>query len=186
MAPETPSFQPLYASNQGLTQRLESGEGGPVKRSPASRTHAAQFSESAAIDELGERLAGENIVVRRRARAPLLQRTPRPRASMFRFLRMRRNDGQDEYPASDLFDVQARGRPPPKLLRAIDIKPGDGVLAAPFAALRWRTDVLDETTLPAALFKGLTKERFDAYEGSMQWLFRRPSSASACCAPRSR
>jgi GntR family transcriptional regulator len=30
---------------------------------------------------------------------------------------------------------------------------------------------LDEITLPAALFKGITKERFDAYEGSMYGFF---------------
>ena len=68
--------------------------------------------------------------------------------------RMRRNDGQDEYPASDLLDVR-RSRPPPKSPDAIDIKPGDGVLVLR-RLLRYGGEptVLDEITLPAALFKG--------------------------------
>ena len=39
--------------------------------------------------------------------------------------------------------------------------------------------VLDEITLPASLFRGLTKARYDAYRGSMYSFFE-SNSASAC------
>jgi len=172
-APETPSFQPLYQQIKGLlTQRLESGEWRPGEAIPSEQDLAAQFSVSQgtvrkAIDEL----AGENIVVRRQGKGTFVATHTETKSSMFRFLRMRRNDGQDEYPASDLLDVR-RGRATAEIARAIDIKPGDGVLVLR-RLLRYGGEptVLDEITLPAALFKGLTKERFDAYEGSMYGFF---------------
>jgi len=172
-APETPSFQPLYQQIKGLlTQRLESGEWRPGEAIPSEQDLAAQFSVSQgtvrkAIDEL----AGENIVVRRQGKGTFVATHTETKSSMFRFLRMRRNDGQDEYPASDLLDVR-RSRATAEIARAIDIKPGDGVLVLR-RLLRYGGEptVLDEITLPAALFKGLTKERFDAYEGSMYGFF---------------
>ena len=172
-APETPSFQPLYQQIKGLlTQRLESGEWRPGEAIPSEQDLAAQFSVSQgtvrkAIDEL----AGENIVVRRQGKGTFDATHTETKSSMFRFLSMPRNDGQDEYPASDLLDVR-RGRATAEIARAIDIKPGDGVLVLR-RLLRYGGEptVLDEITLPAALFKGLTKERFDAYEGSMYGFF---------------
>ena len=172
-APETPSFQPLYQQIKGLlTQRLESGEWRPGEAIPSEQDLAAQFSVSQgtvrkAIDEL----AGENIVVRRQGKGTFVATHTETKSSMFRFLRMRRNDGQDEYPASELLDVR-RGRATAEIARAIDLKPGDSVLVLR-RLLRYGGEptVLDEITLPAALFKGLTKERFDAYEGSMYGFF---------------
>jgi len=172
-APETPSFQPLYQQIKGLlTQRLESGEWRPGEAIPSEQDLAAQFSVSQgtvrkAIDEL----AGENIVIRRQGKGTFVATHTETKSSMFRFLRMRRNDGQNEYPASELFDVK-RGRVSAEIGRLLDLKAGDAILILR-RLLRYGGEptVLDEITLPAALFKGLTKERFDAYEGSMYGFF---------------
>ena len=40
----------------------------------------------------------------------------------------------------------------------------------------YKRQVLDEITLPAAAFKGLTKARVDAYHGSMYSFFETPVS----------
>ena len=92
-------------------------------------------------------------------------------SSNFRFLRLRRNDGQNEYPASELLDVK-RGRVNADIARSLDIKPGDAILILR-RLLRYSGEptLLDEITLPANLFKGLTKERFDAHVGSMYGFF---------------
>ncbi len=172
-APETPSFQPLYQQIKTLlTQRLESGEWRPGAAIPSEQDLAGQFSVSQgtvrkAIDEL----AGENLVIRRQGKGTFVATHTETQSSMFRFLRMRRNDGQDEYPASELLDVK-RGRVSAEVARALDIKPGDAILVLR-RLLRYGGEptVLDEITLPASLFKGLTKERFDAYEGSMYGFF---------------
>ena len=171
--PETPSFQPLYQQIKGLlTQRLETGEWRPGQAIPSEHDLAAQFSVSQgtvrkAIDEL----AGDNLVVRRQGKGTFVATHTETKSSMFRFLRVRRNDGQDEYPASDLIDVK-RSRANADIARSLDLKAGDAILILR-RLLRYSGEptVLDEITLPAALFKGLTKERFDAYEGSMYGFF---------------
>lgn len=170
---EVPSFQPLYQQIKALlTQRLESGEWRPGESIPSEHELAAQFGVSQgtvrkAIDEL----AGENLVVRRQGKGTFVATHTEAPSSIFRFLRVRRNDGQDEYPASELLDVR-RGRASADIARAIDLKPGDGVLLLR-RLLRYGGEptVLDDITLPANLFKGFTKERFDVYEGSMYGFF---------------
>ena len=128
-APETPSFQPLYQQIKGLlTQRLESGEWRPGESIPSEQDLAAQFSVSQgtvrkAIDEL----AGENLVVRRQGKGTFVATHTETKSSMFRFLRVRRNDGQDEYPASELLDVK-RGRVSAEVARSLDLKAGDAIL----------------------------------------------------------
>ena len=171
--PETPSFQPLYQQIKGLlTQRLESGEWRPGEVIPSEQDLAGQFSVSQgtvrkAIDEL----AGENIVVRRQGKGTFVATHTETMSSNFRFLRLRRNDGQNEYPASELLDVK-RGRVNADIARSLDIKPGDAILILR-RLLRYSGEptLLDEITLPANLFKGLTKERFDAHVGSMYGFF---------------
>ena len=127
--PETPSFQPLYQQIKGLlTQRLETGEWRPGQAIPSEQDLAAQFSVSQgtvrkAIDEL----AGDNLVVRRQGKGTFVATHTETKSSMFRFLRMRRNDGQNEYPASDLIDVK-RSRANADIGRSLDLKAGDAIL----------------------------------------------------------
>jgi GntR family transcriptional regulator len=90
---------------------------------------------------------------------------------MFRFLRIRRNDGVDEYPHSRLVDLR-RGKASAEVARLLQLRPGEAVII-----LRRILEysgvpvVLDEMTLPAALFRGLTKARYDAYRGSTYSFF---------------
>src|SRR6185503_4585204 len=100
-------------------------------------------------------LAAENLLVRRQGKGTFVATHTEEKASNFRFLRIRRNDGKPEYPRSRLVDLRrARAGDPLFVLRRI-LDYG-GVPA-----------VLDDISLPAVLFRGLTLDRCAAYPGSM-------------------
>jgi GntR family transcriptional regulator len=169
----TPSFQPLYSQIKSLlVKQLETGEWQPGESIPSEMDLAARFQVSQgtvrkAIDEL----AAENLLIRRQGKGTFVATHTETKSSMFRFLRIRRNDGQNEYPESELLDVK-RVRAPADVARALEISTGDATMVLR-RVLRYggMPTVLDEITLPGALFKGFTKERFDAYEGSMYGFF---------------
>jgi GntR family transcriptional regulator len=58
------------------------------------------------------------------------------------------------------------------VVRLLELKPGDAVLLVR-RVLEYAGEpaVLDDITLPAMLFKGLTRARLDAYRGSMYGFF---------------
>jgi GntR family transcriptional regulator len=91
--------------------------------------------------------------------------------STFRFLRVRRDDGEDESPASRLIDVR-RGKASTEAARLLDLRPGDAVVVIR-RVLEWQAVpvVLDDITLPAPLFRGLTRAKLEAYQGSMYGFF---------------
>jgi GntR family transcriptional regulator len=126
---DTPSFQPLYQQIKNLlTRQLESGEWRPGESIPSEIDLAARFSVSQgtvrkAIDEL----AGENILIRRQGKGTFVATHTETQSSMFRFLRVRRNDGQDEYPASELLEVK-RVRATADVARALEVPTGEPVL----------------------------------------------------------
>jgi GntR family transcriptional regulator len=74
-------------------------------------------------------------------------------------------------PVSRLIDVK-RAKAGADAARLLAMKQGDAVLVLR-RVLEYSGDpvVLDEITLPASLFRGLTKARYDAYRGSMYSFF---------------
>jgi len=169
----TPTFQPLYVQIKALIERgLESGEWKPGAAIPPETAFATRFGVSlGTVRKAIEALAAENLVVRRQGKGTFVATHTEERTSNFRFLRIRRNDGEDGYPTSRLVDFR-RVRASAEIARLLNLKPGDGVFV-----LRRVLDyagvptVLDEITLPAALFRGMTRERYDAYRGSMYGFF---------------
>ena len=169
----TPAFAPLYLQIKGLLSKsLEAREWRPGEAIPseielARRYQVSQGTVRKAIDAL----AGDNLVVRRQGKGTFVATHTEERSSLFRFLRIRRNDGSDAAPVSRLLDVK-RAKAGNDTARLLGLKPGDAVLV-----LRRVLDysgepvVLAEITLPAALFRGLTKARYDAYRGSMYSFF---------------
>ena len=166
-------FQPLYLQIKGLLeQRLEAGEWRPAEPIPSEHDLARRFGVSqGTVRKAIEALAADNLVVRRQGKGTFVATHTEERASMFRFLRIRRNDGEDEYPGSRLIDVR-RAKAPAEVARLLELKPGDGVIVLRrVLEYSGAPVVLDEITLPAALFKGLTKARFLAYQGPMYGFF---------------
>ena len=173
MKPPSPTFQPLYLQIKGLLERaLEAGEWGPGAPIPAEVALAARFgvSQGTVRKAIGA-LANENLLVRKQGKGTFVATHTEERASNFRFLRVRRNDGQAEYPGSRLVDLR-RARAGAEIARRLGIRVGDGVFVLrrvlDFAA---HPAVLDEITLPAVLFAGLTRARYAAYPGSMYGFF---------------
>jgi GntR family transcriptional regulator len=171
--PSTPSFQPLYLQIKALLKTsLEVREWPPGTAIPSEIELAGRFGVSQgtvrkAIDEL----AADNLVVRRQGKGTFVTTHTEERASMFRFLHIRRDDGRDEYPASRLLDLR-RGKAGAEVARLFELNPGDPVLVIR-RVLEWEGApvVLDEITLPAALFRGLTRARYEAYRGSTYGFF---------------
>lgn len=168
-----PSFQPLYVQIKTLlTQSLEAGEWRPGEAIPSEIELAARYRVSqGTVRKAIDALAAENLVVRRQGKGTFVATHTEERSSMFRFLHIYRNDGRDEYPVSRLLDVR-RGKASAEVARLLELKPGEAVLVLR-RTLQWSGApvVLDEITLPAVLFRGLTKARYDAYQGSMYGFF---------------
>jgi GntR family transcriptional regulator len=173
MPHSTPSFQPLYLQIKALLERsLDTGEWRPGEAIPSEAVLAVRFRVSqGTVRKAIDALAKDNLVVRRQGKGTFVATHTEEKSSMFRFLRIRRNDGRDEYPASRLLDVR-RGKASAEMARLLDLQPGDPVIMLR-RVLEYSSEpvVLDEITLPGVLFKGLTKARADAYEGSMYSFF---------------
>jgi GntR family transcriptional regulator len=169
----SPSFQPLYLQIKALLlQSLDAGEWRPAEAIPSEIELAGRFGVSqGTVRKAIDALAADNLVVRRQGKGTFVATHTEEKASMFRFLRIRRSDGRDEYPVSRLLDVR-RAKATAEAARLLDLKPGDTVVVLR-RILEYSGEpvVLDEITLPAALFKGLTKAKADSYHGSMYGFF---------------
>jgi len=170
---QAPTFQPLYVQTKALLENaLEAGEWPPGTAIPAEVALAARFgvSQGTVRKAIGA-LAAENLLVRRQGKGTFVATHTEEPASNFRFLRIRRNDGRPEYPGSRLIDLR-RGKAGAEVARALAIKQGDGIyILRRILDYASRPVVLDEITLPAALFNGLTRARFSGYPGSMYGFF---------------
>lgn len=173
MISTTPSFQPLYLQVKGMLEAsLAAGEWRPAEAIPSELELADRFGVSqGTVRKAIEVLAADNLVVRRQGKGTFVATHTEEKTSMFRFLRIRRNDQLEVHPVSRLLEVR-RTKASVEAARLLDLKPGDPVIL-----LRRVLDydgvptVLDEITLPAVLFRGLTKARVDAYQGSMYSFF---------------
>ena len=169
----TPTFQPLYLQIKALLERsLDAGEWPPGTAIPSETALAARYGASqGTVRKAIAALAADNLVVRRQGKGTFVATHTEEKSSLFRFLRIRRNDGEDEYPRSTIVDVR-RGKATAEAARQLDLKPGEAVILIR-RVLEFAGDpvVLDEITLPGGLFRGLTRSRVDAYPGSMYGFF---------------
>jgi GntR family transcriptional regulator len=170
---QSPSFQPLYLQiRELLTQSLDAGEWKPGEPIPseielASRFNVSQGTVRKAIDVL----AAENIVVRRQGKGTFVATHTEEKTSHFRFLRMRRDDGVDEYPKSRLIDLR-RSKASAEIARLLQLRTGEAIVNLKrVLEFDGHPVILDDMVLPAALFRGLTRARYDAYRGSTYSFF---------------
>jgi len=166
-------FRPMYAQVRALLEAaLERGEWAPGEAIPSEFDLADRFAVSqGTMRKAIDALAADNLVVRRQGRGTFVATHTEEKASNFRFLRIRRNDGEDEYPESRLVDVR-RTKAGAEVARALGLRTGEPVIALRRLLLySGAPTVLDDIALPAALFRGLTRARYEAYRGSMYGFF---------------
>ena len=171
--PDSPSFAPLYLQIKALLEKsLEAREWRPGEAIPSEIELAGRYGVSqGTVRKAIDALATDNLVVRRQGKGTFVATHTEERSSLFRFLRIRSNEGGDVAPVSRLLDVR-RTKAGADVAKLLALKPGDPVLVLR-RVLEYLGEpvVLDEITLPAALFRGLTKARYDAYRGSMYSFF---------------
>ncbi len=170
---KSPSFQPLYVQIKALiVGGLDAGEWRPGEAIPSEVDLAARFRVSqGTVRKAIDALAAEHMVVRRQGKGTFVATHTEEQTSMFRFLRIRRNDERAEYPASRLIDLR-RAKASADTARLLELRTGEPVIALR-RVLEFEGEpvVLDEIILPAALFKGLTRAKLDAYRGSIYGFF---------------
>ena len=169
----TPSFAPLYLQIKALLEHsLDEREWRPGEAIASEIELARRYSVSqGTVRKAIDALAADNLVVRRQGKGTFVATHTEERSSLPRFLRIRRNDGGDVAPVSRLLEVR-RAKAGADVARLLALKTGDPILVLR-RVLEYAGEpvVLDEITLPAALFRGLTKARYDAYRGSMYGFF---------------
>src|SRR5438105_9253527 len=171
--PSPPAFRPLYLQIKSLLEKsLETREWRPGEAIPSEIELASRFGVAqGTVRKAIEALAADNLVVRRQGKGTYVATHTEEQASQFRFLRIRRNDGEAEYPSSRLIDVR-RAKPGADAVKLLQLKPGEAVFVLRrVLEYSGAPTILDEITLPAALFRGLTKAKYDAYRGSMYGFF---------------
>jgi GntR family transcriptional regulator len=163
----------MYVKVRALLEAaLERGEWAPGEAIPSEFELADRFAVSqGTMRKAIDALAADHLVVRRQGRGTFVATHTEEKASNFRFLRIRRNDGQDEYPESRLIDVR-RAKAGAEVARALGLRTGEAVITLRRVLVySGEPTVLDDITLPAALFRGLTRARVDADRGSMYGFF---------------
>jgi GntR family transcriptional regulator len=173
LAPSSPSFQPLYHQIKALlTASLQHGEWKPGEAIPSEMELAARFQVSqGTVRKAIEELAAENLLVRRQGKGTFVATHTEEQTSHYRFLRLRNSDGREELPTSRLLDVR-RGKATAELARLLAVRTGDALIVLR-RVLEFSGDpvLVDEISLPAVLFKGLTRAKLEAYRGSMYGFF---------------
>ncbi len=172
MSQEAPTFSPLYRQIKALiVQALVAGEWRPGQAIPSEQELASRFGVSQgtvrkAIDEM----AAENMVVRKQGKGTYVASHNDPRA-LFRFLRLVPVDGDLAPPQSVPLECW-RAKAGHEASRMLGIEPGAPIIIVrrllKFSA---KPVVVDEIYLSGEVFKGLTAEMLQDWNGSLYSLF---------------
>lgn len=159
--PGVPLLAPLYKDvKRQLMEALTRGEWKAGEAIPSERRLAERFGISIgtvrkAIDEL----VAEYILIRQQGRGTFVASHNRDRL-LFYFFHIVPEQGPKEYPEVELLAF-ARARADRAAAERLLIEPGDPVLRLRNALrLRGVVMMIDDITLAAALFPGLTEKRF--------------------------
>ena len=169
----SPSRRSTCRSRRCSRRASTSGEWRPGEAIPseielARRYEVSQGTVRKAIDAL----AADNLVVRRQGKGTFVATHTEERSSLFRFLRIRRNDGGDVAPVEPPARRQGAARPAPRSRGSWRSRPATRCWCC--AACSTTTACRSCSTRSRcrrALFRGLTKARYDAYRGSMYSFF---------------
>jgi len=171
-ATSVPTYLPLYRQIKDLiVQSLDGGAWKPGQAIPSEMELAERFGVSqGTVRKAVDALAAENMLVRRQGKGTFVATHGEPRQH-FRFLRLMPNEGepaQYESRASECRRARAGG----DAARFLDLKLGDPVIfIRRVLFFGGEPAVVEEITLPATTFKGLTAAKLAAHRGSIYHLY---------------
>jgi GntR family transcriptional regulator len=167
-----PTFLPLYRQIKDLIVRgLDGGAWKPGQAIPSEFELAERFRVSqGTVRKAVDALAAENVLVRRQGKGTYVA-THGELRQQFRFLRLMPNEGEPAQYESRASECR-RSRASVEAARLLDLKPGDGVIVIRRVLSFGGTPaVVEDITLPAATFKGLSAAKLAAHRGSIYHLY---------------
>ena len=163
-----PAFRPLYEQIKVLlTNSLAAGEWKPGEAIPSEQELAARFHVSqGTVRKAIDALASENLLVRRQGKGTFVASHAHP-AYQYRFLRVL-PDADDRATPRNLFfgleHVKAHG----EAAKALKLAPGATLLVFKrLMSFAGKPVVLDEISLDAARFPGMTLAELEEFHGSV-------------------
>jgi len=167
----TVTFSPLYRQiRDRIVGALQAGEWRPGDVIPSEFELAARFGVSqGTVRKAVDALAAEHLLVRRQGRGTFVASHQEARAQ-YRFLRLRPDEGEPVQPTSRFIECR-RLRAPADIARALELRQGETVvMIRRLLDFSGEPKVLDEIWLPGAIFRGLSAERLNAYNGPLYGL----------------
>lgn len=168
-----PPAQPLYrALERRMRDALARGDWKPGEAIPPERALAKRYGVSIgtlrkAIDELVD----AHLLIRQQGRGTFVATHDKDRL-LFYFFHVAPERGQKEYPDVRLVSF-ARGRSSRDESAALAIEPGEPVFRIRnLLHLSGRPVIVDDLTLPAARFPGLTARRFERRPSTIYNLYQ--------------
>ncbi len=161
-----------------ILESLRTGEWKPGEAIPSEKKLGERFGVSIgtlrkAVDEL----SAENVLIRHQGRGTFVASHGRGRY-FFSFFHIVRQDGLREYPSVELVDF-ARGQADQATAAALDIGVGDKVLHyTNRLSLQGHAVILDEITVPAALFPRLSERALRERRSTVYQLYQELAGVS--------
>ncbi|WP_171164891.1 GntR family transcriptional regulator [Usitatibacter palustris] len=155
-----------------LAEGMAKGAWKPGEAIPSESQLAARFGVAiGTIRKAVDGLVAQQALVRRQGKGTFVTAHDSGRL-MFHFFHIVERDGTKSYPEVRTIDFR-RDRAGAEAARALDLSPLDKVVRIRnVLSLRGRRAILDDITLPAQLFPGLTEKIFVARENTIYHLYQ--------------
>ena len=166
-------MQPLYAQvRAGLVEAISGGRWKPGEAIPSEARLAQSYGVAiGTLRKAVDSLVAEQVLVRRQGKGTFVVQHDGSRL-MFHFFHVAGRDGAREYPEVRLASF-ARGRAEAEEGAALHIPRHDKVIRIRnVLSLQGRPVMVDDITLPAALFAGLTEKAFRARDNTIYHLYQ--------------
>jgi GntR family transcriptional regulator len=163
----------LYAQvRAGLIEGIASGKWPPGGAIPSEAALAAEFGVAiGTIRKAVDTLVAEQVLVRRQGKGTFVTAHD-GRRLMFHFFHIVGRDGARSYPEVETLSFR-RDRADAEAARALAIAPRDVVIRIRnVLALGGTPAMVDDVTLPAALFPGLTEKAFRARDNTIYHFYQ--------------
>ena len=175
MSPGTHLYK---AVKHKITESLRTGEWKPGEVIPSEKKLSARYSVSiGTVRKAVDELTAENVLIRHQGRGTFVASHGRGRY-FFSFFHIVRQDGHREFPAVELVEFDRR-QADAKTAAALGIGVGDKVLCfTNRLSLQGEPVILDQITVPAALFKTLNERTLRDRRSTIYQLYQEQAGIS--------